>query len=207
MAASEPNDEFWPDGDLQAKEGEAQPGLDSADPNDEFWQDSELLDEDIAAAVPPGLDSGTVAIVRAGFTKVDVTGVFVGRDGKDREETMRKGKELVQHIIHVEERQVRGTATIIAKCIRQQSISTKSPFNLEMIVDLVSRKWISGRCGPDCPTGAEGKCKHSYALALYINSERTEACTDAQAKWPKPSETVEALYPKGKTIEELYTGR
>ena len=206
MAASDPIDEFWRDGVGDAEAIPA-PGLDSVDPNDEFWQDSELLDEDIAAAAPPGLDSDTVAIVRAGFTKIDVTGVFVGRDGKDREETMRKGKELAQHIIHVEERQVGGTATISAKCIRQQSISTKAPFNLEMKVDLVSRKWLSGRCGPDCPTGAEGKCKHSYALVQYINSERTEACTDAQAKWPKPSDTVEALYPKGKTIEELYTGR
>ena len=144
----DPADEFW--SDSEPLDGNipdaAPPGL---DPNDEFWQDSELLDEDIAAAAPHSLDSATVVIIRAGFTKIDVTGVFVGRDGKDREETMRKGKELAQHIIHVEERQERGTATISARCIRQQSISSKDPFYLEIKVDLVSRKWLSGRCGPD----------------------------------------------------------
>ena len=39
-----------------------------------------------------------------------------------------------------------------------------------------------------------------------INSERTEACTDSEGKWPKPSQAIQDLYPKGKTIEELYTG-
>ena len=186
-----------------------------ADCDDEFWPDSQPLDQDVAAAAPPGdcddefwadsetldQDSATVVIIRAGFTKIDVAGVFVDRDGKERQELKRKGEEIAAHIIQVEERQVRGTSTIIAKCIRQQSISTKKPFNVQIQVDLITRKWLSGRCGPDCPTGAEGKCKHSYALVHFINSERTEACTDKEGRWVKPSEAVQALYPKGTTTQ------
>ena len=199
------DDEFW--ADREVLDQDEIPDQDSAaaaapaDCDDEFWADSELLDQDIAAAAPAGLDSETIVIIKAGFTKIDATGVFVDRDGKERQELRRKGEELVPHIIQVEERQVRGTSTINAKCIRQQSIFTKKPFNVHIQVDLVTRKWLSGRCGPDCPTGAQGKCKHTYALVHYINSERTEACTDNEGRWVKPSEAIQALYPKGMTTQ------
>ena len=160
----------------------------------------------MAAAIS---NSNNVIIIRAGFTKIDVSNVFVDREGNERKETIRKGQELAEakHILHVQERQEEGKVTITGKCIRQQSIATKTPFNVEIQVHPVTRKWLSGRCGPDCPTGGDGRCKHSAALAYTINTERTEACTDDPSKWQTPSKTVQDIYPKGLTVEELYAAK
>ena len=56
----------------------------------------------------------------------------------------------------------------------------------------------------NCISGILGLCKHTSALVCFINSERTESCTDNLQEWQKPSQKCQALYPKGETIESLF---
>lgn len=64
------------------------------------------------------------------------------------------------------------------------------------------RTLVGGYC--NCVAGIVGKCKHTSALVCFINSERTEGCTDTAQQWQKPSAHRQSLYPKGETIEALY---
>jgi hypothetical protein len=50
-------------------------------------------------------------------------------------------------------------------------------------------------------------CKHTCALVLTVNTERTTGCTDEGQKWLKPSEKLQKLYPKGDSIQLLVTGQ
>lgn len=64
------------------------------------------------------------------------------------------------------------------------------------------RKLKTAHC--NCVSGVSGLCKHTSALVHFINSERTEGCTDNVQQWQKPSLKRQTLYPKGETIESLF---
>ena len=55
-----------------------------------------------------------------------------------------------------------------------------------------------------CISGTAGNCKHTCALIVYINSERTESQTDQQCQWFKPAEWGKKMYPKGEEVESVY---
>jgi hypothetical protein len=64
------------------------------------------------------------------------------------------------------------------------------------------RQLLHGHC--NCVSGISGNCKHTCALVTYVNSERTDGCTDNTQQWQKPSQHKQSLYPKGETIEALF---
>ena len=140
-------------------------------------------------------------VIKTGFGSIDAKGFF-------RESTVFKGREIWRHVDNVEERCTGGVVIITGTCIPQTKLSNK-PHKITLEVDPATRRLMTGHCGPGtqgCPAGADGQCKHTAALVHYINFERTEACTDVPKTWKDPGGHVGALYPKGKTIEELYLG-
>ena len=90
--------------------------------------------------------------------------------------------------------------TISGNCLPQTSIN-KAPYKVELNISK-DRTLFGGHC--NCVSGIVGKCKHTSALAHFINSERTEGCTDTAQQWQKPSAHRQSLYPKGETIEALF---
>ena len=42
-------------------------------------------------------------------------------------------------------------------------------------------------------------------MVTFVNLERTESCTDTAQQWLKPSQHRQSLYPKGETIQSLYS--
>ena len=94
------------------------------------------------------------------------------------------------------------SGTIIAgKCTPQASIN-KEPYSIEITIDN-TRKVVGGRC--NCVSGINGQCKHTAALITSVNLERTDSCTDTAQQWQKPSKHRQSLYPKGETIQSLYS--
>ena len=91
---------------------------------------------------------------------------------------------------------------IIGECIRSMSVRSDS-YKLTFVIDK-ERNVKSGRCS--CVAGIDLKCKHSAALYLYINLERTESKTDAPKAWLKPSEKQKKMYRKAKTFKEMFGG-
>ena len=148
------------------------------------------------------LDPPPDIIIEAGFSSIDVEGVF-------REETLRKGSEIRTHVREIRERRSAGQVTITGMCIPQTKLRDK-PHSLWIEIDPQTRKWIDGHCRCKAGEGTStiGKCKHIAALVLEINSERTEGCTDTPQRWKQTtvSNQLCTLYPKGKCIEELYLG-
>ena len=45
---------------------------------------------------------------------------------------------------------------------------------------------------------------HMWIVQKYVNEERSESKTDAQQKWSTPSQKIQALYPKGQTVEQIF---
>ncbi len=73
---------------------------------------------------------------------------------------------------------------------------------MEIEVGAADRQLLNGHC--NCVSGISGQCKHTSALAIYVNLERTDSCTDNSQQWQKPSQHKQSLYPKGETIESLF---
>ena len=73
-------------------------------------------------------------------------------------------------------------------------------------IDLVlgpNREVLSARCS--CVSGITGDCKHTCALVIFINKERTESQTDQICEWyQKPTEWGKRNYPKGEEVESIY---
>ncbi len=112
----------------------------------------------------------------------------------------KKGSDLVSHVFNVEETRANGKTEITASVIREMKIRDD---HFRVTFDIDSNRTIkSARCS--CVAGCDGFCKHSFAVFFYVNHERTEACTDKQQEWLKPSQKLRNLYPKGKTIQKLF---
>jgi len=109
------------------------------------------------------------------------------------------------HVHNVEEIRCGEEVQITANCVPERSIR-KTPYTICLELDsLASRKVVNSaktRCS--CPSGISAKCKHSAAVLLYINEERSEGPTDEEKKWKRPSKKAQSLYPKGEAIETLY---
>ena len=106
----------------------------------------------------------------------------------------------MQHVSNVEEIRTKEGVLIHGQCLPQTSIN-KQPYKVEVLID-DGRRMKSAHC--NCISGILGLCKHTSALVCFINSERTESCTDNLQEWQKPSQKRQALYPKGETIESLF---
>ena len=90
---------------------------------------------------------------------------------------------------------------IVGKCTPQASIN-KPPYSIKISIDN-AKKFVGGRC--NCVSGINGQCKLTTAWVTFINLERTDSCTDTPQQWQKPSQHRQSLYPKGQTIQFLYS--
>ncbi len=123
-------------------------------------------------------------------------------EGHFRESTQKKGKNILEagHVGEVEE--VRsGSITRIHGRVTHSVSVREAPYSLEFELDK-ERSVVNARCS--CQAGVTGNCKHSAALLLFINTERSTGCTDDQQAWNKPSKKLRLLYPKGETVEKMY---
>ena len=134
--------------------------------------------------------------IRGGFDTITATHF--------RKETLKKGKDLVQHLFNVEEIRSNGKIEIQALIVRAASIKEK-PYTIQIEIDNISRTFLDGRC--TCIAGISANCKHAAALLHFINNERSQGCTDENQKWKAPSKKLQDLYPKGETIEKLLLGK
>jgi hypothetical protein len=134
--------------------------------------------------------------IRGGFDTITATHF--------RKETMKKGKDLIQHLFNVEEIRSNGKIEIQASIVRAASIKEK-PYTIQIEIDNSSRTFLDGRC--TCIAGISANCKHAAALLHFINNERSQGCTDENQKWKAPSKKLQDLYPKGETIEKLFLGK
>ena len=105
-------------------------------------------------------------IIRGGFESINISHF--------RAETIKKGKELFQHLFNVEEIQTASLTVIKGQILRTVSLSEK-PYTIQIEFDR-ARNFVDGRCS--CVAGITASCKHSAALYHYINNERTVGCTD-----------------------------
>ena len=134
--------------------------------------------------------------IRGGFDTITATHF--------RKETLKKGKDLIQHLFNIEEIRSNGKIEIQALVVRAASIKEK-PYTIQIEVDSTSRSFLDGRC--TCIAGISANCKHAAALLHFINNERSQGCTDEYQKWKAPSKKLQDLYPKGETIEKLFLGK
>ncbi len=123
----------------------------------------------------------------------------------------KKGEEMVYHAFNVREVQKSDITTgevtsidIIGDCIREMSL-TEKPWIVTLEVEPRTRDIKRSHCS--CTAGADGVCKHTAAIYKYVNSERSEGCTDAEQSWSKPSKKLAELYPKGECIQKLFFGK
>ncbi len=124
-----------------------------------------------------------------------------------RKSLLSSGKDMIPHTLNV--REIRKSdengqivsITIAADCIREMSL-TEKPWNVTLEINPVDRSVSLARCS--CTAGADGLCKHTSAVFQFVNSERSEGCTDSQQIWAKPSAKLNDLYPKGVSIQQLF---
>ena len=140
----------------------------------------------------------------AGFAKIMEGPKFYGPD------TEKKGKKIVDHVANIREIQNGHEVIITATCIPAMKINN-DPYIQRITLDS-SRRVTDAQCTsrpgkPQCPVGIQGKCKHIAAVIEKVNSERTTSKTDEAQAWLKPSEQLTQLYPKGETIQELFSGK
>lgn len=105
-----------------------------------------------------------------------------------------------KHVHGVTEIKEQGKPNMIfGYCIREMSVAKTSYF-VELTLDNL-RNVVDSHC--NCRSGSTGQCKHTGAVALYVNSERNESQTDQTCVWNKPSNKGRSLYPKGETIDAI----
>jgi hypothetical protein len=132
--------------------------------------------------------------IRGGFSPIDGM-VFVGQ-------SLPKGRLLMGNIFNVEEMQNSDAKVIItAKILRSTSLNDV-PYSIHFEVDSATRDVIASHCS--CVSGGTGKCKHGAALFQYINEERTVGKTDDTQQWTTPSKKLQARFPKGQTVQQIY---
>lgn len=131
-----------------------------------------------------------------GFEKVIIPGF--------RKDTVKKGNYMADHILNIREVRRAGTCSINAQCIREMSLSN-DPYSVELVLDPDTRSVADARCS--CQAGVTGMCKHTAALVLAVNTERSSGCTDDTQKWHKPSQKLQELYPKGETVQQMVQGK
>ena len=114
-----------------------------------------------------------------------------------------KGRDLIPNLLNVQEVRHSGeeTVKISGQIIRETNIS-EPPWNITFIVRMTDRTVIRANC--TCYPGRSAKCKHAAAMFLFINEERSEGKTDAQQQWTAPSEKLMSLFPKGKTVQQIF---
>ena len=125
-------------------------------------------------------------------------------EGHFRSDSLRKGKELLdgRHLSNViEDRTSRGQTSFRAECIPEMSVR-KAPYKIEFMLD-ENRRVRDARCS--CVAGVVACCKHAAALYLFINEERCTGSTDERQRWHQPPKKAQDLYPKGETIEKLFS--
>ncbi len=96
------------------------------------------------------------------------------------------------------------SAEIVGECIREMSL-TENPWRITLELEPVTRQVLRSHCS--CTAGADGICKHTAAIFKYVNTERSEGCTDTEQSWSKPSKKLAELYPKGECIQKLFFGK
>jgi putative phage-type endonuclease len=133
-------------------------------------------------------------ILRGGFSSIKAEHF--------RAETLRKGSELTKHIYSVEEIRSKEQIFFKAKIVRTTCLN-EAPYSIHFELDQ-ARSFKDGHC--TCVAGITANCKHSAALFLYINNERSTSQTDKEQLWKTPSKKIQSLYPKGETIEQLLGG-
>ncbi len=118
-----------------------------------------------------------------------------------------KGDDMVHHVFNVKEVRTLSDdnsqvlkAVISGECIREMSLS-KDPWKVVFEVG-ADRTVTLARCS--CTAGIDGMCKHTAALFKFVNSERSEGCTDREQGWSKPTKKLNDLYPKGESIQKLF---
>ena len=117
-----------------------------------------------------------------------------------RKSTKSKGKKLLPHVFNVKEVSEEGKATIILGNVGRQTSVRKAVRIITLELDS-ERNITTMHCG--CVSGADGDCKHVFAVINYVNSERHESQTDQQCQWIKPKQWGEKMYPKGREMDEI----
>ncbi len=109
-----------------------------------------------------------------------------------------------QHFSNVREERTNANETVLiqGECCPAMSVR-KQPYKIEF--RLTERREIEdSRCS--CVAGVSGDCKHAAGLFLFVNKERSTGRTDGAQKWGgPPSKKSQVLYPKGETVEELFS--
>ncbi len=150
------------------------------------------------------MSSSPTVTIRGGFQEIKVTKGFF------RETTLTKGKKILQagHVGAVaqdetlgEVEEVRTDKIVIHGQVLHSVSVNQDPYRTEFELD-TDRNIVNARCS--CQAGITGQCKHSAALYLFINEERTTGCTDEQQAWKTPSKKLQQMYRKGETVEKLF---
>ena len=106
----------------------------------------------------------------------------------ERQESQEGRLRNVHEIIYKSDKITR----IFAECIPQTKLN-QTDYSIKFIVS-EDRTVLEANCG--CVAGTRGTCKHSAALFLWINKERSETKTDVPQKWMTHSEHLQKAYPK-----------
>ena len=146
-------------------------------------------------------------LVSGGRAPIILRGGFCAISGLEFQgQNVPKGRELIPNLLNVQEVRHPGTdeVKISGQIIRQTNISD-TPWSITFIVRITDRTVIRAHC--TCYPGRSAKCKHAAAMYLYINEERSEGKTDAHQQWTAPSEKLMSLFPKGKTVQQIFEKR
>ena len=117
-----------------------------------------------------------------------------------RKSTQSKGVKLLPHVFNVKEDIKERKNPVITGQVGRQTSVRKSVRTVTLELDQ-NRNVVLMHCG--CVSGADGDCKHAYAVIYLVNSERDESQTDKQCEWIKPKQWGEKMYPKGKEMDQI----
>ena len=106
------------------------------------------------------------------------------------------------HLTDVFEHRDETKNFITGNCIPEMSVRKKK-YRVEFHLDVNSRRIKECHC--TCVAGASGQCKHSASLFLFIREERSQGKTDETQRWSAPSQKSQDLYPKGETIQNIFS--
>ncbi len=113
-----------------------------------------------------------------GFQKIKTTDQFF------RKQTLEKGQSIVNagHVGNVEERRANGKINITGSVAHSTAVR-EAPYKVDFEINQ-DRIITESRCS--CVAGASGNCKHSSALFVFVNTERSTGCTDTTQVWNVP---------------------
>ena len=111
------------------------------------------------------------------------------------------GKKMVSHVSSVQEKRKSETESLIfGYCLPETSVRNPA-YYVEFNLD-AQRNVVGAYCR--CQAGFSGQCKHAAALFHWINSERSDACTDNKCSWSEPSTHAKNMYPKGQPLHRIF---